>query len=233
MTTFAAMQAQKPAAAAAADAPWLRPLTQRVRQAGADGFPWLRLEAKYRQLRAIGEAPSLTAKESALVAIEAAQMQDATGAARGFILTDMISAPGEGALGAALASLGDAPTRVDCQAAFEVTLAGRTINFDTASASISPSSARLLDTLTAVALSCPAYQLEVAGHTDRRGRPAANLALSLSRAEAVRAYLISKGVPEGQLTAQGYGSARPIDPNNSAEADARNRRIEFVVRDPA
>lgn len=136
MTTLAAVQAGRPAAASTEDVAWLRPLTQRVRQAGADGFEWLRLEARNRQLRAIGEAPSVAAKEAALVAIEAAQMSDVTGLARGFILTDMISAPGEGALGAALAGLGDAPTRVDCQAAFEMTLAGRTINFETASAAI-------------------------------------------------------------------------------------------------
>jgi OOP family OmpA-OmpF porin len=49
------------------------------------------------------------------------------------------------------------------------------------------------------------------------------------RADAVRAYLVEKGVPEGQLTAVGYGAERPAVATGNEVAMAANRRIEFTV----
>ena len=72
-------------------------------------------------------------------------------------------------------------------------------------------------------------QIEIAGHTDDRGDPAANLELSKRRAQAVVGYLAKLGVPPTRLKAVGFGKTRPAVPNTSDEARQRNRRIEWRV----
>ena len=75
----------------------------------------------------------------------------------------------------------------------------------------------------------PTTQIEIAGHTDDRGDPAANLDLSKRRAQAVVGYLAKLGVTPTRLKAVGYGKTRPAVPNTSDEARQRNRRIEWRV----
>jgi outer membrane protein OmpA-like peptidoglycan-associated protein len=57
--------------------------------------------------------------------------------------------------------------------------------------------------------------------------------LSQDRAEAVRQYLVGKGVPADRLIAAGYGEAQPISTNRTPEGRERNRRVEFVLVDRA
>jgi OOP family OmpA-OmpF porin len=71
-------------------------------------------------------------------------------------------------------------------------------------------------------------KVEVAGHTDDRGSDDYNNALSQQRADAVRDYLISKGIAADRLTAKGYGEAQPVADNGSDEGRAKNRRVELV-----
>ena len=99
----------------------------------------------------------------------------------------------------------------------------------TGSAQIDQESRRLLDNLVSVALRCDRFMIEIAGHTDNVGARAANLDLSLRRAEAVRAYLAGQGVARDRLRAQGYGPDRPRASNATAVGQAANRRIEFTV----
>ena len=75
----------------------------------------------------------------------------------------------------------------------------------------------------------PTAQIEIAGHTDDRGDPAANLDLSRKRAQAVAMYLAGLGVAPARMKAVGYGKTRPAVPNTSEEARQRNRRIEWRV----
>jgi outer membrane protein OmpA-like peptidoglycan-associated protein len=85
-----------------------------------------------------------------------------------------------------------------------------------------------LDAVAAVILDHPDLAIEVQGHTDTDGDDATNEVLSAGRSEVVRTYLISVGVPEGQLTSVGYGESDLIvDPEVTPEDKARNRRIEF------
>jgi outer membrane protein OmpA-like peptidoglycan-associated protein len=70
--------------------------------------------------------------------------------------------------------------------------------------------------------------IEVAGHTDSRGSDAYNMNLSQQRAEAVRNYLISKGIAADRLTAKGYGESQPVADNATDEGRAKNRRVELV-----
>ena len=76
-------------------------------------------------------------------------------------------------------------------------------------------------------------RMVVEGHTDSQGSYATNQPLSLNRAEAVRAYLVSRGVPAEKISAIGMGSSRPITDNKTAENRANNRRVEIIIGNAA
>lgn len=99
------------------------------------------------------------------------------------------------------------------------------VEFDTGKATIRPSSYHRLDHIVEYMTHHTEAQIEIAGHTDNVGSPAANQALSQRRAEACRAYLISKGVDGTRLRAAGYGDTQPIASNKTAEGRQKNRRI--------
>jgi OOP family OmpA-OmpF porin len=105
------------------------------------------------------------------------------------------------------------------------------VNFATNKAVISASSFGLLDTVAAALNDFPNIRVEVQGHTDDKGPDKKNMKLSQQRAEAVREYLIGKGIEPFRMTAQGYGETRPIDTNRSTMGRAANRRVEFVRTD--
>jgi OOP family OmpA-OmpF porin len=104
------------------------------------------------------------------------------------------------------------------------------VEFDTGLATIRPESHGLLDDVAKVIRDEPTIRkVEVAGHTDDRGQPDRNRALSQSRADAVRTYLVGEGVPGDRLVARGYGQDSPIDTNRTVAGRANNRRVEFVI----
>lgn len=70
-------------------------------------------------------------------------------------------------------------------------------------------------------------KIEVAGHTDNVGDDAVNLQVSQKRANAIKAYLVQKGISEKRIIAKGYGETAPIADNNTEEGRTRNRRIEI------
>ena len=70
----------------------------------------------------------------------------------------------------------------------------------------------------------------VEGHTDSQGSAASNQELSDKRAQAVRDYLVSRGIAADRVKSQGFGPGRPIGENTSAEGRANNRRVEIVVQ---
>jgi outer membrane protein OmpA-like peptidoglycan-associated protein len=75
----------------------------------------------------------------------------------------------------------------------------------------------------------PDLKVELAGHTDNVGRESYNLKLSTNRANAVRKALIAKGVDKTRLTVKGYGTSRPVVPNDTEEHRAINRRTEMII----
>ncbi len=121
---------------------------------------------------------------------------------------------------------GDAET---CTHAFQRVMERNVINFPSGSATIDPSSRRLLDALASVALRCDRFAIEVAGHTDNNGAHDMNMHLSQARADAVAGYLAQQGVARERLVARGYGSDRPRADNATPAGQAANRRIEFNV----
>lgn len=69
--------------------------------------------------------------------------------------------------------------------------------------------------------------ITIEGHTDSRGKPASNRKLSRARAEAVRAFVVTRGLDPARLDAVGYGPDRPTDTNKTPRGRENNRRVEF------
>jgi len=103
------------------------------------------------------------------------------------------------------------------------------INFETGSDIIRSDSYKLLDEIYSSAVIAENLKLGIYGFTDNVGAEAANQTLSERRANAVRAYLLKKGISEAQVETKGYGAAKPIADNTSAEGKAKNRRVEIVL----
>lgn len=101
------------------------------------------------------------------------------------------------------------------------------ITFQAGSAEIQKTSHAVLDQAAKVLLDFANLRMEVQGHTDTSGKAEANLELSQKRAEAVRTYLVSKGVDAARIEAKGYGPNQPVADNSTPAGRAENRRIEF------
>lgn len=110
--------------------------------------------------------------------------------------------------------------------AMALVLAG--VNFDFDKAVIRPADYAKLDQNVATLKEWGDVNVEVAGHTCNIGTDDYNLGLSRRRAEAVRNYLISKGVPANRLSVRGYGESRPFADNATEEGRIQNRRVELV-----
>ena len=108
-------------------------------------------------------------------------------------------------------------------------LADRIIEFESGSATLTTAGRSILDEMVVAMKQVGDQQVQVIGHTDDVGRREANVALSLQRAIAVKAYLESAGIAADNLSVQGFGPDRPVADNTTAEGRARNRRIEFRV----
>ena len=105
------------------------------------------------------------------------------------------------------------------------------IFFEFDSAVIMPESFGILDEVVGVLREHGEIELiEVQGHTDSQGEADYNRKLSQKRAEAVSAYLTLHGVDPSRLTARGYGEDQPLQPGETEEAWAANRRVEFLIR---
>ncbi|HEX7845593.1 MAG TPA: OmpA family protein [Chitinophagaceae bacterium] len=72
-------------------------------------------------------------------------------------------------------------------------------------------------------------RIEIAGHTDNVGKDADNLKLSQQRAEAIRNYLLKKGIQPARVVAKGYGATLPIADNATDEGRQKNRRTEVKI----
>ncbi|MCL2328350.1 MAG: OmpA family protein [Bacteroidetes bacterium] len=102
------------------------------------------------------------------------------------------------------------------------------IDFATNSSKITKPNAEL-DDLAAQLKANPTWKAEISGHTDNTGTDAINNPLSKKRAEAVKTYLINKGVAASRITTQGFGSKKPIASNDTPEGRKQNRRVEIKV----
>jgi chemotaxis protein MotB len=101
---------------------------------------------------------------------------------------------------------------------------------------LSPKGEQTLAKIAPTLSNLPGQQLIVQGFTDNepigpalRARFPSNLELSSARADNVARYLVSQGVPQGSISAQGFGDTRPVASNATPEGKAKNRRVEIVI----
>ena len=106
-------------------------------------------------------------------------------------------------------------------------LEGKTIRFEVASEAIHPEGKLVVDQVFRILAAAPAVSIDITGHTDTDGDLTFNLDLSKRRAASVKQYLIAKGIKAERMTAEGFGSSKPIMPNDTPENRAKNRRIEI------
>ncbi len=106
--------------------------------------------------------------------------------------------------------------------------AGALFDFD--QAVIKRTGRRELDALAASLQDTGAGQIRIVGHTDSMGPAAYNQDLSMRRANAVKDYLVRKGIRSGSITTSGRGETRPVASNDTAAGRAMNRRVEVGIR---
>jgi len=112
-----------------------------------------------------------------------------------------------------------------------LTLTGGVL-FATGKSELLPGAQKKLDDVIA-ALKDDPRSITVVGHTDSVGNDEMNMRLSQKRADAVRTYLTTHGVPEDRVTAQGMGETQPIADNKTADGRANNRRVEIILNGSA
>jgi len=105
----------------------------------------------------------------------------------------------------------------------------KNVFFDTGKATLRVESNKELDDLVDFMSHQKAIVIEVGGYTDNVGSDADNLKLSQARAEAVRTYLVKKGIGQDRIQAKGYGSADPVASNDTPEGKQQNRRTEVHI----
>ncbi len=99
------------------------------------------------------------------------------------------------------------------------------IFFETNSEKLKVASLAQLDELAIILKKYEEANLIIEGHADSQGEDDYNLTLSQKRTEAVKEYLMEKGIMESRLTAIGYGESQPIADNNTELGRAKNRRV--------
>jgi outer membrane protein OmpA-like peptidoglycan-associated protein len=103
------------------------------------------------------------------------------------------------------------------------------VKFKTGRYAILESSFPMLDQIADAVISNKIRKILVEGHTDDVGREASNMRLSQKRADAVRKYLVKKGVSTEALDAIGFGETRPLVDEKTRDARSANRRVEFKI----
>ncbi|MEZ4978091.1 MAG: DUF5723 family protein [Chitinophagales bacterium] len=108
-------------------------------------------------------------------------------------------------------------------------LAFKNLEFESGKAIIKKSSYASLETLAKIMVDHKDYLLLIEGHTDNVGNDDSNMKLSQSRADAVKTFLIEKGVNLARINTKAFGETKPIASNDTAEGRQLNRRVELTI----
>jgi len=101
--------------------------------------------------------------------------------------------------------------------------------FDFDKATLKPEGKAKLDDLVGKIQGINLEVIIAVGHTDSVGNDSYNQKLSVGRAEAVKSYLVSKGIEKNRVYTEGKGEKQPVADNKTAEGRAKNRRVEIEV----
>jgi peptidoglycan-associated lipoprotein len=105
----------------------------------------------------------------------------------------------------------------------------RDINFDFDSSTIRPDAREILKVNADFLLKNKAATIVIEGHCDEKGTAEYNMALGQRRAQETKKYLVNLGIKESIIRTISYGEERPLDPGNTEEAWAKNRRAHFLI----
>jgi OmpA-OmpF porin, OOP family len=112
----------------------------------------------------------------------------------------------------------------------KIQYAAKNVFFATGSSKLLPKSYTALNEVVKLLKADESLMIDVDGHTDNTGNEEKNQTLSEARANAVKDYLVSKGIADGRLAAAGFGSSKPVADNKTSAGKAKNRRTELNVR---
>ncbi len=123
----------------------------------------------------------------------------------------------------------DVLIKLDTKQAEILKKAFNNLEFSSAKDVIKPSSFESLDELFDLLYMNIGWKLKISGHTDNQGNVVTNLKLSEKRAEAVRQYLITKGISQNRFKVEWFGATKPIADNKTEEGRQKNRRVEMMI----
>jgi OOP family OmpA-OmpF porin len=103
------------------------------------------------------------------------------------------------------------------------------VYFELGQSRVLETSYKQLNELAALLHARPELKIQVEGHTDNQGDPGQNQKLSMERAFNVRKYLIERGIDGNRIKFKGYGSTKPVSPNDTEENRSKNRRVEYQL----
>ncbi|MDV6237732.1 OmpA family protein, partial [Leptospira ellisii] len=106
------------------------------------------------------------------------------------------------------------------------------IHFALGSYEILENSFSILENLNSFLIRNPNVKINIIGHTDLNGDRKENLILSKNRADAVKEFLLKKGIDPDRIITEGKGSSEPIVPEKNPQTDHKNRRTEFRIVSP-
>lgn len=154
--------------------------------------------------------------------------QDKASADKARLEAEKARAEAERIAAAALASLKEMASVKEEQRGVVITLSGAVL-FASGKSELLPIAKEKLNDVAKVLKEQKNPPLRIEGHTDSTGSADENRKLSLARAEAVKAHLVSQGYPDSKIRAVGLGPDRPVADNGSPEGRANNRRVEIIV----
>lgn len=109
------------------------------------------------------------------------------------------------------------------------TIVLKNLIFAQGKSAIDPKSFRELDEVVQMLRENPKIEIQLEGHTDNTGSPKANLELSQSRVDAVKKYMVSKGIAKNRINTRAFGGSQPLRNEMTPEARALNRRVEMRI----
>lgn len=101
--------------------------------------------------------------------------------------------------------------------------------FAQGSSEITQESFAQIDEIYALMLTSNTMEIQLEGHTDFRGSADANMLLSQNRVNAVKQYLVEKGIPGARIKTRAFGGTQPLSRDNTQEARSQNRRVEVRI----